>query len=153
MAQNEIPESFLFDSCYTIHIGPKNVDKMPTFNDVWQEVLDQKRLEILTDLEANQAKMLKIELFAEWGASDAHSKNMKYIFEKQSTSKDQTSAFKEFLDLKQKNFKVELKQQETKTKIEMAKEKARKEKEAARQKKLEEERKRREEEEMALAEK
>lgn len=38
--QNEIPDSQHSDESITMHIDDRNVDAMPSFGDIWTQILD-----------------------------------------------------------------------------------------------------------------
>ena len=47
--QNEIPDSILSDDSVTLHLDESNVDTNPSFGDIWQKILDESYLHLLTD--------------------------------------------------------------------------------------------------------
>lgn len=49
--QNEIPDSILSDDSVTLHLDESNVDENPSFGDIWQKILDDSYLHLLTDQE------------------------------------------------------------------------------------------------------
>ena len=87
LTQNEIPDNFLFDKCVTMHLEIGNMDNLPGYNDIWDKLLNVNYLEILTDLKADRKAMNQLSAMADFQALDIPvSKNMKYIFERQSES-------------------------------------------------------------------
>ena len=83
MAQNEIPDSFLFDKCFTFHLNDDNADNQLGYNDIWQKILEKEYLEILTDSRAEQKLLKNMDMFSSWGSTDLRTQSMAFLFEKQ----------------------------------------------------------------------
>jgi hypothetical protein len=60
LTQSEIPDSFLFEKSVTFHVGPQNLDDMPTFNDIWSKILDPNFMDVLTDTSEGRQKLRSI---------------------------------------------------------------------------------------------
>jgi hypothetical protein len=68
--QNEIPDSILFNESVTFHVDSSNVDVMPSYADIWNKILEENYLLLLTDPSSNKEKLLKIDMLAsDFGSS------------------------------------------------------------------------------------
>jgi hypothetical protein len=50
-AQNEIPDTFLFDQSATFQLSDVNMDEMDGFSDIWSRVVDESALKLLQEVE------------------------------------------------------------------------------------------------------
>jgi len=59
--QNEIPDSLLSDESVTMYISDQNLDAMPSFADIWTQILDDGYLRVLTDQRSGQEPIKEID--------------------------------------------------------------------------------------------
>lgn len=118
-----------------MHIDEKNLDAMPSFGDIWTNILDENYLTVLTNQQVGQQAIRNIDYLSnnEWSTSDGlKAKNMKYMFEKSVNNDTMTASFRDYLKTQRETFEVQLNEQKTQTRqeIEDAKKKAAEEVEA-----------------------
>lgn len=70
LTQSEIPDSFLFERSVSFHVGPQNLDLMPTFNDVWAKILEPEYMTVLTAEEKGRQELRKRIMETEWGSKE-----------------------------------------------------------------------------------
>ena len=120
LTQNEIPDNFLFDQCITMHIDENNVDVLPTYDDIWSKILDPRYLEVLTDLNADQAPVRDIELYTTWGPEEGKvANNMTFLFEKRAADKAVSESFRQAAFHKRAEYLQQYEQQREQTRREM----------------------------------
>lgn len=120
--QNEIPDSILSDDSVTLHLDESNVDENPSFGDIWQKILDDSYLHLLTDQEVGQAPIRRIDFIQnpQFSARDEmRKKSMKYMYEATAENQTMTAQFQEFLSTQKQQFEEELTQQQKETLAEM----------------------------------
>ena len=59
--QNEIPDSLLSDESVTMYISDQNLDAMPSFADIWTQILDDGYLRVPTDQRSGQEPIKEID--------------------------------------------------------------------------------------------
>lgn len=101
IAQNEIPDSFLFDGSVTFQLGDANMDELQTFRDVWTRVLDEACLNTLQEInpinhEQARIKLRQIDKVSEdWGNIETAALK---VFEAQTRSNpEQAALFKQYI--------------------------------------------------------
>lgn len=105
--QNEIPDSLISDESITMHINDQNMDAMPSFGDIWNKILEDSYLKVLTDETVGQQPIRRIDLMTQtdFNTSDAmRAKNMKSIYEKSAANPVLADQFHEFLKTQKSAF-------------------------------------------------
>lgn len=92
-----------------MHIDEKNLDAMPSFGDIWTNILDENYLTVLTNQQVGQQAIRNIDYLSnnEWSTSDGlKAKNMKYMFEKSVNNDTMTASFRDYLKTQRETFEV-----------------------------------------------
>lgn len=98
---------------------------MPSYGDIWNKILEENYLHLLTDMAPNKETLLKIdEVTSNFGSSmDAvAAKNMQNVFAKTANNATMTESFKMYLNEHHKVFEQQLKVQAEETKRELEEE-------------------------------
>ena len=97
--QNEIPDSLIAEESVTMHLDETNIDAMPSFSDVWTQILERDYLNVLTDQAVGQQAIRGLDLGSadNWNMENYTAKNMKYIYKNTVQNETMFSAFKEYL--------------------------------------------------------
>ena len=116
--QSEIPDSILSDESVTIHLDESNQDVNPSFGDIWQKILEESYLQLLTDQEVGQAPIRRIDFIQNPGFSardELRLKSMKNMYEVSEENPAMTAQFQQFLYTQRAQFEEDLLKQQKET--------------------------------------
>ena len=110
-----------------MHLDETNIDAMPSFSDVWTQILERDYLNVLTDQAVGQQAIRGLDLGSadNWNMENYTAKNMKYIYKNTVQNETMFTAFKEYLHEQQSTFQEQLEKQRQETKREMEEERLR----------------------------